>query len=336
MTNPMSRNQCISAHKPAWQLHAIRPARFRSARQYSRFSPDLLKFFAFHRTATARQVLRFHSELLGDRRSERSVRMHLQTLVAAGDLAVLRARGMNEPNLYIVTGKGLRAVGDSFQLSADRRRRPTGSHLAHELLISEIAIGIRETTRQLPSLTIEWEERFGFAKHDCFGELVPDYAFLASQAGRRMVCLAEVSSGEESVTRLQEKLLAYEIWSDTDEAQRFLIELYRARGASQPKAHFRLLCVMHNRLAGEDELRVRQLLQAAAELTPIMRRRIWCTTADALGTASDFAAPIWLRLSDFESLFGEPGANRRKLTRALSKAINAASRHALFLREAGP
>lgn len=257
--------------------------------------------------------------------------MHLQTLAAAGDLQVIRGP-VNTPNVYLITGRGLRNAGnENMDLVPARRRRPTGSHLPHELLITEIAVLLKEAVRKLPKFAVPWQERFGFRRHECFGGLVPDYAFLLKHTGGLSVCFVEVSSGEESTTRFREKLLAYQLWSDTDVAQQFLVELYRTHGASQLCPQFRLLCVMHSRLGQSDDARLLQLVDAAAGIDPGMRRRIWCTTAELVGKSKDLAGSIWLRLGEWEPAFDESGPRRR---RVLRQKLATAIRHSLIPTEA--
>ncbi len=288
-----------------------------------------------HRTATALQVRRFFHHRFG---TLRSARMHLQTLAAEGDLEVVRSQTIGGPNVYLITNRGLRKVAvdrdESFGL---HRRRPTGSHLPHELLITEFAVQLRESERQLTGLRIEWAERFGIQRHDCFRGLVPDYAFLFQHSHGRLACLVEVSSGEESIIRLRQKLMTYSLWIETDDAQRFLVDLYRRHGASRPRPEFRLLCVMHRRRGEEDDAALRQLVRAAADGPPSMRRRIWCTTAQALAEEGTLEAAIWLRLADVEGAFEEAASTSgRALSRRLAAAQRTAPRQSLFPKEAGP
>jgi hypothetical protein len=327
----MSSNPCITVRRPAWLLAETKVVRYRRARRYSPLAHGVLQFVAFHRTATAQQIYRHDPQLFGMTRSGRSMRMHLQTLAAAGDLQVVRGP-VNTPNVYLITGQGLRNAGNgNMELVPARRRRPSGSHLPHELLITEIAVLLNEVVWKLPSFTVPWQERFGFRRHLCFGGLVPDYAFVIKHTGGLSVCFVEVSSGEESTTRFREKLTAYQLWSDTDVAQQFLIELYRTHGASQPRPQFRLLCVMHSRLGQNDDARLLQLVDAAAGIDTDMRRRLWCTTAELVGKSKDLAGPIWLRLGELESAFIESGPRRR---RALREKLVTANRHSLLPTEA--
>jgi hypothetical protein len=323
----MSSNPCITVRRPAWLLAETKIVRYRHARHYSPLAGGVLQFVAFHRTATAQQIYRNYPQLFGMTRSERSIRMHLQTLAAAGDLQVVRGP-VNSPNVYLITGQGLRSTGnDNLDLVPVRRRRPSGSHLPHELLITEIAVLLKEAVRKLPKFTVPWQERFGFRRHLCFSGLLPDYAFVIKHIGGLSVCFVEVSSGEESTTRFREKLFAYQLWSDTEIAQQFLIELYRTHGASQPRPQFRLLCVMHSRLGQSDDARLLQLVDAAAGIDPIMRRRIWCTTAELVANSDDLARPIGLRLGEWEAVFDESGPRRRQ---ALRQKLATASWHSLF------
>jgi hypothetical protein len=157
---------------------------------------------------------------------------------------------------------------------------------------------------------------------------VPDYAFLFEHSQGRLVCVVEVSSGEESAIRLRQKLEAYANWSETDEARSFLMELYREHGAEQPRPNYRCLWVMHNRLAGADDVRVKQVVQAASHIPEGLRSRVWCTTATALAKGKPH---IWLRLADLQALGELVSEGRsRQWQRQLSRQADAAPRHSLF------
>jgi hypothetical protein len=320
--------QCFAANVAAWQLAQVHVARYRATRCYSRHAAELLSFFAMHRTATASQVGRYFWDRFG---TERSTRMHLQTLAAQRDLEIVRSRGAGALNIYRITERGLRSVGDETASVPLRRRRPAGSHLAHELLATEVAVLLRQAAKQSPTLQVLWDDRFGLCRFPCFRSLVPDYAFLSRHGQGRLVFLVEVSSGEESTTRLRDKLLSYAVWSDSSESQQFLVDLYRSHGATQPRPHFRLLWVMHNRLGQSDEVRLLQLLQAAADTPPAVRHRMWCTTANTLGTASTLNAPVWLPLHDLAEAFDlAQGGRGRDFHRHLAVAQRSLPRQGLF------
>jgi hypothetical protein len=263
--------------------------------------------------------------------------MHLQTLAAAGDLEVVRSCGVGGPNIYLITGRGLRNASDGeVATGTSRRRRPSGSHLPHELLITELATLLHESARKLSGIEIAWEERFRFHFNPCFQGVVPDYAFLTNQSEGQLASFVEVSSGEDSTTRLRQKLAAYEAWSECDQTRQFLIELYGRHGASRPRPHFRLLYVMHNRRGFADDRCVEQLARAATEATPALRRRIWCTTAAALATASNLCAPIWLRFADMEASFSSEMHAVRERHRRLAAACRSVRRGSLFSNTEAP
>ena len=328
MTKTPSRNSCIAVAQPAWQFAGVRRLRYRSARPYSALAERLLRYFVVHRTATANQVLRYFPQCFG---TLRSVRMHLQTLAAAGDLEVVRNCGVGGPNIYLVTGRGLRNASDcGAETGPARRRRPSGSHLPHELLITEFATLLHESARQLRGIEIPWEERFGFHFNPCFQGLVPDYAFLTNQSEGQLASFVEVSSGEDSTTRLRQKLAAYTAWSQCDETRQFLLELYSRHGAARPRPQFRLLCIMHNRRGFSDNRSVEQLVRAATDAPPGFRRRIWCTTAAALATAGNLSAPIWIRFGDIEASFAGDESSVRERQRRLTTACRSVPPVGLF------
>jgi hypothetical protein len=261
--------------------------------------------------------------------------MHLQTLAVEGELEVVRSHGVGGPNVYLITNRGLRKVAELGRESVVfHRRRPSGSHLPHELVITEFAVLVQEAERRLTGLRILWGERLGFPQHECFRGLVPDYAFMFQESQGRLVCLVEVSSGEESIIRLRQKLLAYALWIETDEAKQFLVELYRQFGANNPRPECRLLWVMHRRRWEQDDTAVRQLVRAAVDISGATRRRIWCITAQSLAEEGTLAASIWLRLADLEPAFQDAAAGSARLrSRQLAAAQLAAPRHSLFPEE---
>jgi hypothetical protein len=195
---------CFRASMPsAYPLITSRPVRtrHRASRRTSRYADQLLPFIAFHRTVIASHVERMFPHVF---RTDRATRMHLQTLVTTGDLACMRT-SVTEPNVYVITTKGLRTVDDNPDVNGVvpvRRHRPTGSHVAHELLITEVAVSLAEAVGVRPDLTMPWHERFGFIQHPAFRRLIPDYGFLLQHAQGRLACFVEVFSGEESPTRI--------------------------------------------------------------------------------------------------------------------------------------
>src|SRR4051812_38303603 len=124
----MPDRQCFTVSKPAWRLSEIRKRRYSGSRQYSSQWQGLIQFLAMHRSATAHQMHRYYSDRFG---TDRSLRMHLQTLAAEGDIDVVRAQGLSSPNIYIVTGRGLaKADANAIEPNGGRRRAPSGNHLA--------------------------------------------------------------------------------------------------------------------------------------------------------------------------------------------------------------
>src|SRR5262245_61093644 len=87
----------------------LRPARRGKGRRYSRHADELLAFFALHRVALAAHVEHQFRPVLY---SDRTTRLHLRTLVEAGDLAVKRCPGIGQPNVYHITNRGLRKLAE--------------------------------------------------------------------------------------------------------------------------------------------------------------------------------------------------------------------------------
>jgi hypothetical protein len=130
---------------------------------------------------------------------------------------------------------------------------------------------------------------------------VPDFAFLFATGPRRLICLVEVSSGEESGVRLRQKLEAYDAWSVSPAASDFLVDVYRRHGARQPRPEFRLVFCVENKRTGRHYTRVRQILRATLQCSEDLRRRLWITTLNEL--RQGLAAPIWIRASDGAARF---------------------------------
>jgi len=285
----------------------------RTSRRYSRHAMTVLSFFARHRLALAAHVQRMFPDLF---QSDRGTRMHLQTLVARRELDVREGHGIGQANVYSITQRGLRTIretddGDAFP---DRHRRPTGSHLLHELLITEIAVATAEAVRQRPDLAIPWDERFGFTRHPAFRDLIPDYAYLLRHASGLLACFVEVQSGEESPTRVAAKLQAYAEWAATPATEDFLLDLYRRHGAQTPRPQFRLLLVVHDRRGVVDATRLRQCLGATLTLPRSMRHRTWLVGASDLATEGASTR--------------RSGSGRKTSTRAMCRGTRSLKRNA--------
>ena len=265
-------------------------------RRYSRHAGALLTFFGEHRTALANQVQRYFPEQLP---LDRTTRLHLQSLVANGDLAITRARELGQPNVYRITAVGLSAAAVDSRCTTERRlRRPAGSHLLHELLITEVAVMLREAEAKRSDLAIVWRQRFDLRAEPAFTSIVPDYAFLFRSGSGQLAALTEVSCGEESTTRLAQKLLNYAEWASSSASQEFLLNLYRDHGAQRPRPRFRLVFVVQNRRSGRDEIRLRQVLKASSAIPALAVSRLWITTVDRLSRSGSFDAQIWNRGDD--------------------------------------
>src|SRR5918999_870216 len=78
-----------------------------NVRRYSRYANRILSFFALHRIALATQVQRAMPDILP---IDRTARLHLQTLVADGDLVLRRDRAIGGRNVYQLTTRGFERV----------------------------------------------------------------------------------------------------------------------------------------------------------------------------------------------------------------------------------
>ncbi len=311
-----------------FNIAAATPARPRAtkatSRRYSRYAGRLLAFCARHRTVVADHVTRQFRDLVG---GDRNTRLHLQTLVARGELTVRREHGTGRPNVYLITARGLRSAGDV----GGRHRLPSGSHVTHELLITETAVSVGECVRARSDLSLLWDARFELAQHSAFAGIVPDYAFLFAQPQGRLLCLVEVSSGVESATRLGEKVDQYAEWSESNKGRRFMTDLYRRFGAKDPRPVFRLLFLVQNRRTGKDDSRLAELLNEVVRRPTGLERRVWATTVTSLSEAGSVDGAIWMRgdevrknLREWERL---PKNARR---RYVSRQLDALPHHRLF------
>jgi hypothetical protein len=217
------------------------PAATSSGIKYSIHATSVLPFMAFHRVALASQVRRALPRCFA---SDRSARRHLQTLVNAGDLRCLTYDDPCRPNVYIISDQGLDRACDYMPVVPEsipvHREEPRGDHLLHELLITEVAIGRYEFFRGNAAFHHLWEERFGFHILPAFTDVIPDYAQAFRGPQGCLIDFVEVLSGERSITRVQEKLHKWSDWSESLEAQEFLLRSYRRFGAQSPKPVFRL------------------------------------------------------------------------------------------------
>ena len=304
----------------------------KSDRRYSRYAEPLLHFFSRHRTALAGHVHRQFPHLFG---TERGVRQHLQTLVEVGHLDVAEYQSPFRPNVYWITDLGFERCKEHVRnvpVSLPQRRRDSnGNHALHELLITETAVSVQESIRRCPDLEFLWEERFGFHRVPSFDELRPDYMFLFRCPQGLMMCPVEVFSGEDSTTRIREKMQKYAIWAETAAAENFLLTVYRHFGSPKPRPEFRLLCITQNRnLTRSDATRERQVLGATFCVPQLMQQRVWTTTNAALLTAS-IDGPIWHRAKDLVNVRAQwhdlPG---RQQSRFLLTQLCDLQRYSLF------
>jgi hypothetical protein len=238
--------------------------------------------------------------------------------------------------VYSLTQKGLHAIyehedSDFDALRQLRRRSPTGSHFLHELLITEVAVSLTEAVHPRSDLSLPWEERFGLIGTPAFTDLIPDYAFLLKQTQALLVCFVEVISGEDSPTRIGQKLTEYANWSVNPVTREFLTDLYRRHGAENPRLQYRLLLVAHDRRSTSDRGRIRQILWQTLSLPQPMRQRIWIASVAELGGAPSIDAPLWIRAKDMDvHIPGCQTQSQRKQRQMFHTIVHGLPRHRLF------
>lgn len=303
----------------------------RSPRPRTRHAFLVLEFFAKHRIAMAGHVQRRFPKLFP---TDRTTRMHLQTLVASRELSVTQQHSAGLPNVYQITGRGLRTVAEQEGSEDDLRarvQRIARSRVPHELLITEFATALEETARRRGELSIGWQERIAFTQQPSFRTVIPDYGFLFQHPQGQMLCLLEVQSGEESPMRVRRKLERYAEWQESPEGQRAMMEIYRRHGAKAPRPQFRLLFVVEDRRTGNDEARLRQVFSEAVHLPSSLRRRIWAATVSDLLEAANVDSPVWRRGTDLERAIGQwQGLVKRKRRRFVASLVRSMERHTLF------
>ena len=203
--------------------------------RYSKYASQILHFFVRHRIALASHMQRFRPDLFT---TDRDARRHLATLVATGDLRCETFR-VQRPNVYIITDQGFDRAADfmavlpeSIPASYDE---PKGDHFLHELLITEVAVQRYDFIREnRPDYTHLWDERFGFYNIDAFTDFIPDFAHAWRSPKGDMIDFIEVLSGTRSITHVQKKLQKWADWSESDDANAWLLSKYRNFGIREP------------------------------------------------------------------------------------------------------
>jgi hypothetical protein len=264
-------------------------------RSYSKYAGEILWFFVQHRIALASHMQRFRPDLFT---SDRDARRHLATLVEAGDLSVI-SFSVQRPNIYLITDQGFDRAADFMTILPEgipaSYEEPSGDHLLHELLITEIAVSRYDFIRtHRPLYQHLWHDRFGFFTNDAFSDVVPDFAHAYRSPNGDMIDFVEVLSGTRSITSVKSKLQKWADWSESDEGKAFLISKYKSFGSKNPKPTFRFVIVVHNRnLIGADYGWERQVLNATFQVPEELQRRVWTTTNASLRRAVDIDSPVW-------------------------------------------
>ena len=286
--------------------------------------PHFLPILAFvyrNRYALASQIQRRFATAVP---SDRTARRHLAEMESLGYLAVAEARSTSPlwPKVYFVTRRGVRRLREGLAkrnqsgtiTCVDRGRREgvAAEHLLHEILITEFMLQVWQTVSSRDDLELLTIQRRSLERDDPFvvslngreTRLKADAMFVYRQHGRGLMCsFVELDNGTMSSKQMRRKYRRYEAWSETDNANAYLCELYQRFGARNPPAVYRLLVIARDRIGKDDCRRLRKLHRAARGLSRNFIRRLWLTTAAQLSQDALSGSPlneaIWRPGSDF-------------------------------------
>jgi Replication-relaxation len=312
----------------------IRPLPVRHRKQPTRprllpYFPAIVEFVYVHRWATGEQVQwRFPERLASSKTKDN----YLANLVQLGFLALapVRSTSPNFPYVYCATTKGIHLIKDAYRergltwvgektetVKAQGMALPS---ILHELLLTEFDVAVSRTERGIAGIKqlmlerryFRADKRLEFYEGGQTERLKPDGGFLMrySETGRLLMHFTELDNGTLSAARTRRKYLAYDAWSRSSEAGKYLAELFSRFGAGTQEPTWRLLMIAHAKdQEGGNERRLLDLLAQTLDLPTAMRERIWLTTAEKLRSCHDLAAPlakaIWLRARDARPWMGE-------------------------------
>lgn len=308
-------------------VHRYRKTAKKPVRERPHFRA-ILAFVHRNRFAVASQIQRRFPQQLP---SDRTARRHLAQMELLGYLGVVETNGTSPlwPKVYFVTRRGLARLrnalkekGQEWTESAVDRRRSSGSsseHVLHELFTTEFLLMVWQTAQARTDLEILTIQRRSLAKHDAFKtvlagrqtRLQPDGMFLYRQQGKGMMaCFVETDVGTMNAKQMAIKMARYHAWAQSADGARFLNDLYRRHGATNPTAAFRLLIVVGDRTPEAQLHRMWRLLEVGADCPSALRKRMWICTADRLravpNPAEMLVEPLWCRpagISDHECEF---------------------------------
>lgn len=290
--------------------------------------PGILAFIYRNRFAVASQIQRRFPDVL---RSDRTTRRHLEELESLGLVNLAPTRGVSPlfPKVYFVTGRGVRELRkalavqgkpwQSFQVDRGGRHSQEGysvDHVLHEIFITEFLLGVREEVDRRADLELLTVQRRSLSRHPAFRvnlkgkatRLIPDALFLFRQnPGGMCCCLMEIDTGTMNRRQLAAKYRRYEAWANSHAGQKYLVDLYRRYGASDPRPTFRVLFVAQGRAGQDDDRRLLELIDIARQAPGCICGRCWFTTVKAIREqqrgSSGLASSIWVRGRD--AAFGD-------------------------------
>ena len=285
--------------------------------------PAILGFVYRSRFAVASQIQRRFFDIL---RSDRTARRHLEELESLGYLATMPTRGVSPlfPKIYYVTGRGVRKLRDSLSaqgkpwqaVCVDRRGRSaqegySADNIIHEILTTEFLLAVWQTVHGRADLELLTVQRRSLAKHPMFQltvsthptRLIPDAMFLFRHTvGGMICCFLELDNGTMNQKKIRAKYARYVAWSQSSAGKKYLLDLYRRYGASNPRPTFRLLIVARSRTGKDDHRRMRELREPITKLPAAIQKRLWFTTVADLVSWQHHPLPldvaIWHRGQD--------------------------------------
>lgn len=315
MLNAISSPSTVTKHRPLtpWELSSLltplhiyhRSKKKPKPKKERAHFPAILGFVYRNRFAVTSQIQRRFSNVL---RSDRTARRHLQELESLGYLAVAPARGVSPlfPKVYYVTGRGVKKLQESLAaqgkswkaVRVDRHGRHTqegytADHILHEILITEFLLAVWQTVQARIDLELLTIQRRSLAKHSAFrlaggkrrSRLIPDGMFLIRYKTGGMICVfLEIDTGSMNRKQLKAKFRRYASWADSEDGQRYLIDLYTRHGATAARPVFRLMAVVKDRANIDDQRRLREFATVIKNLPTTGINRLWISTTAKMRT----------------------------------------------------
>lgn len=265
--------------------------------KYSIHAKEIFQHLTFHRVCFASDFPRFLPHRFKD---ERLARKHLESIAVEGDIDVLEFADQNKPQIYVINDQGFQAAQRQLEriphtFPAHKEREVTQrSHALHEALISELASRRHKFFLTHPDYKLIWKERYGIRNIPGFEDRVVDYADCFQGPHGMLIDLAEVFSGEQSITRVKRKLKKLEEWVLSPEFETFVQTAYSHFGGDPSSRACRIIITAHQRdLVGTDYGWEREILGATFDLHAEVQKRIWTMPNSSLKQSNDIDSPIW-------------------------------------------